>query len=94
MSHRDIQTFENNGHIHHYFLVFGYPGETLALVVHILLTNWANENRMVLNLDKTWEMVLKGNTSKLVPDPLPSINRRDWLNVLGVLFQKTLVIGT
>jgi hypothetical protein len=23
----------------HCFLVFGYPGETLALVVHILLTN-------------------------------------------------------
>ena len=24
----------------HYFLVFGYPGETLALVVHILLKSY------------------------------------------------------
>jgi hypothetical protein len=27
----------------HCFLVFGYPGETLALVVHILLTNFLND---------------------------------------------------
>ena len=41
VSHRDIQTLENNDKntrasrscIHHCFLVFGYPGETLALVV-------------------------------------------------------------
>jgi hypothetical protein len=40
VSHRDIQTLENNVWkprvFIHCFLVFGYPGETLALVVHIL----------------------------------------------------------
>ena len=35
MFHRDIQTRENNGNNHHYFLVFGYPGETLARVVYM-----------------------------------------------------------
>ena len=40
VSHQDIQTLENNNknpHVFiHCFLVFGYPGETLALVVQIL----------------------------------------------------------
>jgi hypothetical protein len=39
VSHRDIQTLENNVW-KHCFLVFGYPGETLALVVHILHENF------------------------------------------------------
>ena len=42
--HRDIQALENvraaRSCFHHYFLVFGYPGERLALVVPILLTNY------------------------------------------------------
>ena len=41
--HRDIQTRENNGEYTsakrecfcHYFRVFGYPGGTLALIVHM-----------------------------------------------------------
>ena len=32
----DKNTRASRSRIHHYFLVFGYPGETLALVVHIL----------------------------------------------------------
>ena len=38
---------------------------------------WAEENRMKLNLNKTWEMVLRGKTHKPLPDPLPLIQRRD-----------------
>ena len=29
-------------YFHHYFLVFGYPGETLALVVHMLHKDLSN----------------------------------------------------
>ncbi len=32
---------------HHYFLVFGYPGETLALVVHILLLVFSAKTKML-----------------------------------------------
>ena len=32
----DKNTRASRSCIHHYFLVFGYPGETLAPVVHIL----------------------------------------------------------
>ena len=42
---------------------------------------------MVLNLDKTWEMVLYGTSSKPLPDPIQGINRRDCLKFLGVTFQ-------
>ncbi len=51
------------------------------------IMKWAETNRMDLNLGKTWEMVLKGNTLKPLPDPLQFIERRDWLKLLGVLFQ-------
>ena len=33
----------------------------------------ACKNRMKLNQSKTWEMVLRGKTTKQVPDALPSI---------------------
>ena len=47
VSRRDIQTLENNGQKHSrfafvyspLFLVFGYPGDTLALAAHILLNS-------------------------------------------------------
>ena len=54
--------------------------------VHKII-EWADNSRMVLNLDKTWEMVLSGNSSKPLPDPIQGIKRRDWLKLLGVTFQ-------
>lgn len=32
-------------------------------------------------------MVLKGNSLKPLPDPFQFIGRRDWLKLLGVIFQ-------
>ena len=37
---------------------------------------WAKNNRMSLNLGKTWEMLMKGKTEKDQPDPLPYIKRK------------------
>ena len=43
---------------------------------------WGIENRMELNLSKTWEM------QKQVPDSLPSIGRKHELMLLGVTFNQ------
>ena len=37
------------------------------------IQQWACKSRMKLNLSKTWEILLRGKTTKQVPDALPSI---------------------
>ena len=51
------------------------------------IRKWAEDNRMDINLEKTWEMVLKGNSLRPLPDPLQFIECKEWLKLLGVLFQ-------
>lgn len=34
---------------------------------------WAKNNRISLNLGKTWEMLMKGKTEKDQPDPLQNM---------------------
>ena len=48
---------------------------------------WASENRMTLNMSKTWEMVVRGRTNKLPPPQIYNIERKSWLNLLGMLLQ-------
>ena len=48
----------------------------------------ACKNRMKLNQSKTWEMVLRGKTTKQVPDALPSIVMKPALKLLGVTFNQ------
>ena len=48
---------------------------------------WASENRMTLNTSKTWEMVVRGRTNKLPPPQIDNIERKSWLNLLGMLLQ-------
>ena len=48
---------------------------------------WASENRMTLNMSKTWEMVVRGRTNKLPPPQIDNIERKSWLNLLGMLLQ-------
>jgi hypothetical protein len=45
---------------------------------------WSNENRMYLNMEKTYEMIVRGKVSTPLPDLIPSIERKEWLNLLGV----------
>ena len=49
---------------------------------------WATENRMRLNLKKTWEMILRGKTKTPLPEPLPDIKRKKERKLLGVTFNK------
>ena len=51
------------------------------------IMEWAKNNRMSLNLGKTWEMLMKGKTEKDEPDPLQYIKRKSNLKLLGVTFE-------
>ena len=48
---------------------------------------WAKNNRMSLNLGKTWEMLIKGKTEKDQPDPVQYIKGKSNLKLLGVFFE-------
>ena len=41
-------------------------------------------DRMPLNMKKTCEMVVRGNVSRPLPDPIPTIERKTWLRILGI----------
>ena len=51
------------------------------------IKRWASENRMTLNMSKTWEMVVRGRTKKLPPPQIDNIERKSWLNLLGTVLQ-------
>lgn len=52
------------------------------------IESWCRENRMTINFSKTWEMVVRGKTSKPLPDILPTIQRKSELKLLGVTFNE------
>ena len=43
---------------------------------------WSKNNRMALNMDKTYEMIARGKRLITVPSSIPSINRKTWLKLL------------
>ena len=45
---------------------------------------WSNMNRLKLNLTKTWELVMRGQTPKNPPGTVPVIDRKSELKLLGV----------
>ena len=51
------------------------------------IAEWTTVNRMQLNFKKTWEMLLKGKPTKVLPAPLALIERKSSLKLLGVTFQ-------
>jgi hypothetical protein len=42
---------------------------------------------MTLNMSKTWEMVIRGRTTKPLPFQLDAIERKNWLKLLAMAFQ-------
>ena len=50
------------------------------------LESRAANNRMSLNLSKTWEMLLRSRTIKPAPSPVTGIERKEWLKLLGITF--------
>ena len=49
---------------------------------------WAKNNRMALNMDKTYEMIVRGKGLITVPSCIPSIKRKTWLKLLGVTLEE------
>ena len=49
---------------------------------------WSNENRMVLNMNKTYEMIVRGRTSIPLPSCIPFIKRKTWLKILGITLEE------
>ena len=42
---------------------------------------------MSLNMEKTYEMIVRGKVSTPLPDHIPSIKRKEWLKLLGVTME-------
>ena len=51
------------------------------------IMEWAEKNQMTLNLNKTWEMLLKSGSLKVPPAPLAVVERKNKLKLLGVTFE-------
>ena len=43
---------------------------------------------MVLNMNKTYEMIVRGRTSVPLPSCIPSIKRKTWLKILGITLEE------
>ena len=49
---------------------------------------WSQDNNMKDNLPKTWELVLRGKTTKVLSEPLEFFERKNNLKLLGVTLQE------
>ena len=50
------------------------------------ISDWANENKVILNFSKTWEIIISEGSLKQLPPPIDGIRRKKWIK-LGVNFQ-------
>lgn len=68
----------------------GIVGYADDIAINVLLKgtvqSWVANSRKSLNLSKTREMLLHRITSKPAPPPLPGIERKDCLKLLGITF--------
>ena len=46
---------------------------------------------MKVNLTKTWELLLRGKTTRTPPESLETIGRKEKLKLLGVTFEQVPV---
>ncbi|KAK2549897.1 Gamma-aminobutyric acid type B receptor subunit 1 [Acropora cervicornis] len=52
---------------------------------------WSEKNCMQVNFTKTWELLLRGKTTRTPPEPLEIIGRKEKLKLLGVTFEQVPV---
>ena len=52
---------------------------------------WSENNCMRVNLTKTWELLLRGKTTRAPAEPLEIIGRKEKLKLLGVTFEQVPV---
>ena len=53
------------------------------------IKTWSEENKMPLNMSKTYEIVVRGKMCATPPNRIPSITRKTWLKILGVTVEET-----
>ena len=52
---------------------------------------WSENNHIKVNLTKTWELLLRGKTTRTPPEPLENIERKEKLKLLGATFEQVPV---
>ena len=68
------------------------------------IVEWTSINRMQPTFKRTWEMLLKGRSTKALPVPLASIERKPsqlfspirvtWIYIWIIFYRKLVVVGT
>ena len=58
-------------------------GKDTALTEVTNIKDWANENRMIVNISKTWEMVLSKGVLKQLSPQIDEMKCKEWLKLLG-----------
>jgi hypothetical protein len=72
-------------------LVYDYEDSAGDEVENMKL--WSNENRMSLNMEKTYEMIVRGKVSTPLPDHITFLKRKEWLKLWVSRWKKYLENG-
>ena len=65
----------------------GYDYGNASMIEVSNIREWSESNRMQLNMEKTYEMVIISNISTPLPTPIPNIDRKSWLKILGITLE-------
>ena len=89
----DIKPVDGDNNLHVKFaddITISAPlknAQDTALIEVTNIKDWANKNRMTVNISKTWEMLLSKGASKQLPPQIERIKRKKWLKRLEVSIQ-------
>ena len=63
-----------------------YYGDSSIIEINNI-EEWSVRNRMHLNIEKTYEMVIRRKISTPLPAVVPHIERKSWLKLLGITLE-------
>ena len=65
----------------------GYDYGDRSMIEVSNFREWSERNRMQLNMEKTYEMVIMSKISTPLPAPIPNINLKSRLKILGITLE-------
>ena len=65
----------------------GYDYGNTSMIEVSNIREWYEKNRMQLNMEKTYEMVMMSKISTPLPAAIPNIDRKSWLKILGITLE-------
>ena len=65
----------------------GYDYGDTSMIEIKNIAVWSNRNRMDLNMEKTYEMLIRRNILTPLPAIIPHIERKEWLRLLGITLE-------